>query len=197
MVRQPPKQPKRRRVLLPTRTLTLVRSRQQPRTNTVSRVRRPRFTRFRTSAKRAFQQDAVTEVTSSLATSFRRTPFMIAAIVVAALVLTSTPTEGPMYDLCKDRSNVACKYVVTNFKKACGLLIFSVAIVDLPAAYRLMAAAGVVLWVYLIPEATPLAYVLQAALLHSYFRVRSDGARFLLILIAVFAYFAGYVVFND
>lgn len=143
----------------------------------------------------ATDSDAISDVGRTISSAFRRPPFMMVAMVVAALVLTNTKTSGPIHDFCKNRTDLVCKYVTTNFQKACGFAIFIAAIVDIPPAVRIAAAAGMILWVYLIPEATALAYVLQAALLHAYFRVRTDNARLLLFVIAILGYFGGYIVF--
>nr|WFD53209.1 MAG: hypothetical protein [Dicrocoelium Nege-like virius] len=158
---------------------------------------RTRRQRVRRAIRSSIRRDVIHEVTETITSSFRRTPFTIAAIVVGALVLTSTPTSGPIYDLCHSRTDALCTYLVHNFGRACGYAIFCVAVIDIPAAYRLAVAAAVILWVYIIPEASPLEYVLQALLVHSYFRVRTDGARFLLIAIGLIAYFAGYIVFKN
>lgn len=165
-------------------------------------ARRRRFRRVRRVFRAARRQvrrvnkDVFSEVTRSVTSSFRRTPFVIAALVVVAIVLTNTPKSGPIHDFCKGRTDALCKYFTTNYVKFLGYVIFTVAIVDIPYAYRLASAAAALLWVYVIPEASPVEYVIQAALLHSFFRVRLEGSRFLLVVAGIVAYFSGFIVFQ-
>nr|WOK58443.1 MAG: hypothetical protein [Wenzhou bat ribovirus 3] len=151
--------------------------------------------RVRGAAKKV-NKDVLQEVMTSVTSAFHRTPFVVTALVAVAIALTSTKTTGPIHDFCKPRSDPFCRYFLKNFDKVLGYVIFSVAVVDVPIAYRLAVGAASFLWVYVIPEATPLEYVIQAAIIHSFFRVRLEGSRFLLIALGVVAYFSGFVVFN-
>ncbi|APG77562.1 hypothetical protein [Beihai barnacle virus 2] len=183
----------RRRRAVPATTKSATKQRKVPR----PRLRRLR--RLVAAARlqpRRVNKDVMTEVVQSVTSSFRRTPFVIAALIVLAIALTSTSTSGPVHSFCQTRSDALCKYFVTNYDKVLGYMIFAVAVVDIPYAYRIGSAAAALLWVYVIPEASPVEYVIQAAILHSFFRVRLEGSRFLLIAIAVFAYFCGFIVFK-
>nr|ABV82219.1 IP09254p [Drosophila melanogaster] len=44
-----------------------------------------------------------------------------------------------------------------------------------------------------VPESTVLEYAIQALALHTYFRVKTDNARFVVVLIVVVSYFLGFL----
>nr|AQM55438.1 hypothetical protein 3 [San Bernardo virus]AQM55441.1 hypothetical protein 3 [San Bernardo virus] len=162
-------------------------------------VSRPKPTK--TPKKKVVPQFDLNKITADITSSFmnglNKPLVLLTLVVVVALVFThksdfSSGSVGKWITDNADKNSFA-SWVSKNEMKFLGLMIFVPAIVDSPAAIRVTLALACVFWVLLVPQASVFEYAVQAIALHTYFRVRLQNSRFLIILFVAAMYFLGYI----
>nr|QVG74702.1 hypothetical protein 3 [ssRNA positive-strand virus sp.] len=138
-------------------------------------------------------QDIIRTVTAAI----NRPIVLIVLLCVTALIYThaddfSSGVVGKWLSDEKIRDSHLLKWLSENQMKFLGLLAFLPTIIDSPKNVQAMLAIGSLLWVMLIPEASVYEYVIQSFCVHTYFRVRLQKSRVVIIAFVIFAYFAGF-----
>lgn len=143
----------------------------------------------------------VADVTSTFTKGLNRPLVLLSVVCVIALVVTHSSdfTSGVLGKWVAEKSttNSLAKWVHENQARFLGLVIFLPALIDSPENVRVAVALASVFWVMLIPAASIYEYVVQAFALHTYFRVRLQGSRVLILVIVGVLYLLGHITLTS
>nr|QVG74718.1 hypothetical protein 4 [ssRNA positive-strand virus sp.] len=138
------------------------------------------------------------DITRTITTAINRPVVLIVLLCVTALIYThhddfSSGVIGQwLAQSGSAQESHLIKWLSENQMKFLGLLAFLPTVIDSPKTVQGMLAVGSVLWVMLIPESSVYEYIIQSFCIHTYFRVRLQKSRTVIILFVIFAYFAGF-----
>jgi hypothetical protein len=128
-------------------------------------------------------------------------PLYLAILVCCAALIYShvyTPDDSLVKSLVKkigekEKLKFLADWIDKNIDKFLGMLAFIPSIASAPANKRAFLAAMAFVWVYSIPEGTPMEYVAQSALLYVFMCTNKASTRLVVFGTAVALYFSGYV----
>lgn len=138
-------------------------------------------------------QDICRTITSAI----NRPIVLIVLLCVTALIYThsddfSSGVVGQWLSSESSRNSHLLKWLSENQMKFLGLLAFLPTVIDSPKDVQGILAIGSLFWVMLIPESSVYEYIIQSFCIHTYFRVRLQKTRTVLIIFVIVAYFAGF-----
>nr|ABC86319.1 IP15837p [Drosophila melanogaster] len=138
---------------------------------------------------------AIDEIFNTFSRPLANPTFLVTIVLTLGIFLTHDfySKEGVLFDWLSNYDNSFTTWVGQNAFKFAGLIIFIPAVIDIPKKNQVMLACLAFLWVMFVPESTVLEYAIQALALHTYFRVKTDNARFVVVLIVVVSYFLGFL----
>ncbi|AYL60137.1 hypothetical protein [Ying Kou virus] len=137
------------------------------------------------------------DVSSTFVAGLNQPLVLLTLVLVAALVFTHVNdfSSGVVGKWVSEKSatNSLALWVHQNQVKFLGLAIFAPAVLDSPSRLRVPLALASVFWVMLVPQASIYEYAIQAVALHTYFRVKLQNSRILIILSVAALYFFGHM----
>lgn len=139
--------------------------------------------------------DVFDDILNSFVLALNRPIVLVVLLCVVAVVYThhiqfDTGVIGQWVK--KNPNNALAIWIRDNSMKFLGLLIFFPTILDSPQKVQPLLFGASFFWVLLVPEASIYEYVIQSVALHTYFRVKLQKSRFVIILFVAFVYFAGF-----
>nr|UCD53732.1 MAG: hypothetical protein 2 [Virgaviridae sp.] len=139
--------------------------------------------------------DVVDDILNSFVLALNRPIVLVVLLCVFAVVYTHrTQFDSGVIGqwIKKNHDNALAVWVRDNSMKFLGLLIFLPTVLDSPQKVQPLLFGASFFWVLLVPEALIYEYVIQSIALHTYFRVKLQKSRLVIILFVVFVYFAGF-----
>nr|QVG74714.1 hypothetical protein 2 [ssRNA positive-strand virus sp.] len=164
-------------------------------------VRQPTTRAQRKPSRRAKSTDDFSlifqDITRTITSAINRPIVLVVLLCVTALIYThsddfSSGVVGQWLSSESSRDSHLLKWLSENQMKFLGLLAFLPTVIDSPKDVQGILAVGSVLWVMLIPESSVYEYIIQSFCIHTYFRVRLQKSRTVLIIFVIVAYFAGF-----
>nr|QVG74711.1 hypothetical protein 2 [ssRNA positive-strand virus sp.] len=139
--------------------------------------------------------DVMDDIINSFVLALNRPIVLVVLLCVVAVVYThhtqfDTGVIGQW--IKKNHNNALAIWIKDNSMKFLGLLIFLPTVLDSPQKVQPLLFGASFFWVLLVPEASIYEYVVQSIALHTYFRVKLQKSRLVIILFVVFVYFAGF-----
>nr|UUV42190.1 MAG: ORF3 [Utsjoki negevirus 1] len=139
----------------------------------------------------------VSDISSTFVAGLNKPLVLLTLVLVVALVFThindfSSGVVG-QWVAEKSATNSLALWVHKNQVKFLGLAVFAPAVLDSPERIRIPLALCSVFWVMLVPQASIYEYAIQAIALHTYFRVKLQNSRLLIILAVAALYFFGHI----
>nr|UEP18264.1 MAG: hypothetical protein 3 [Virgaviridae sp.] len=137
------------------------------------------------------------DITRTVTAAINRPVVLIVLLCVTALIYThaddfSSGVIGKWLSHQQPQSGHLVRWLFENQMKFLGLLAFLPTIIDSPQNVQGILAIGSVLWIMLIPESSVYEYVIQSFCIHTYFRVRLQRSRLVIVAFVIIAYFAGF-----